>query len=123
MTQITFAGLERWYVHIFEKVGWLILSINECEEKIHYHKYLIKKWLHVAKEKLNSEKINDSQAQDIIIMVENIIKLQRFIHKKINNNSVEKTFPRKYEVELDDTRYNPVENSIFATHVDFSSLR
>jgi hypothetical protein len=82
MIQITFAGLERWYVHIFENVGWKVLSINECNYEINYFKKMIHKWSLIAKEKLHSNKLDKAQIEDLIIMIQNVIKLHNFIKEK-----------------------------------------
>jgi len=88
MDSITFSGLENWYVRLFEKVGWLILSYdenneeNESNKKINDHLYKLRKWLELAKKKLNSKNVSKSQVEDINIMVNNIYKLLNFFEKK-----------------------------------------
>ena len=80
---ITFNGLQKWYVNLFEKYGWIMLAKSNGpleQTKVDEYARKIKKWLLLANNKLLSTNVNGLYKEDIEIMITNMNKLNNILH-------------------------------------------
>jgi hypothetical protein len=83
MYDATFDGVQCWYKHAFEKLGWMVLAANrpvvegEIDKLVMYSQEL--KHLHQAlNEKLENIKEEDRK-NDLVILIKNTDKLIKFV--------------------------------------------
>lgn len=65
--EVTFMELKKWYVHLFEKLGWTVLKMNK--QKIMKYQDKIQKWVDMASLKLKSPELSAEHNEDLNIMV------------------------------------------------------
>lgn len=80
---ITFEGLQKWYVSIFEKYGWIMLAkANGNNAKLNDYKHKISKWLEHANNKMLSQNLTGLHREDITIMINNMNKLNNILNEQ-----------------------------------------
>lgn len=81
--QATTKGLMEWYVHLYEKLGWMVLA---KEQGLKFKLDFYKKSIRLLKEKLmckiNSVKDYDKRS-DLQIILNNVIVLQKHAEKDL----------------------------------------
>ncbi len=83
---ITFSGLQKWYVSLFEKYGWVMLSKQNDplnQTKVDEYARKIEKWLELANNKLRSSSVTGLHKEDIEIMIRNMNKLNNILHNRL----------------------------------------
>lgn len=90
VNQITFHGLHQWFVKTFEKLGWIILHMNEGNiDKVNCYFNSIDRLLVSLNEKLNVLEENDRK-NDIIIMINKVNVLKNFVENNLKNKNISK---------------------------------
>ena len=82
---ITFYGLQKLYVSIFEKHGWIMLAKHNGtmeQTKVDEYARKIEKWLESSRKKLLSENVTGLYREDIEIMRRNMNRLNDILHNK-----------------------------------------
>ncbi len=71
--QATMQGLNKWYVSMFEKLGWMVLAKNlgDMEHKINAYKESLNRIEDKIQCKIDTVKDSDKK-NDLIIMLKNI---------------------------------------------------
>jgi hypothetical protein len=77
----TFNDITRWYLEIFEQMGWMVLAnAHGYQGKINCYKISISKFKMAVETKLSQTKDAD-QKQDLTIMLDYITILQNHVNK------------------------------------------
>ena len=84
----TFNGLEKWYVYIVEKAGWILLKMDKYETTEYQNK--IKKWLKYVEHKLNSPNLSAERKKDLQLLHTKMNKLLFKVDKFIMPQSQDK---------------------------------
>ncbi len=84
--EVTFHGLHEWSKHIFEKLGWMVLSCRKNTNMSKRISYIISidKYLSLASNKLL--KLTGSQADDVKILINNVRLLRNDLPSMIGVN-------------------------------------
>jgi len=70
--EATFQGLNCWYKHLFEKLGWMILAKSRgMEDKLTMYKTSLSRFKHAIEHKLSHTKDHDRK-HDLNVMHHNI---------------------------------------------------
>ena len=81
--EVTFHGLNHWYKHLFEKLGWMILAKhNGMTDKTSNYINSLKRFKHSLEYKLKHTKSPD-QKEDIRVMHHNICILYEHAEKDL----------------------------------------
>ena len=75
---ITFIGIHKWFKHIVESFGWIILNADN-EKKTNRYKYKIDKLLQCINKKLRIPEISFETKTDIEIIEKQLSQLKKYI--------------------------------------------
>lgn len=79
--EATFHGLNHWYTHLFEKLGWMILAKSRgMDDKITLYKTSLSRFKHSIEHKLKHTKDSDRK-HDLKVMHHNICVLMEHVDK------------------------------------------
>ena len=80
-TDSTMAGLQHWFTHLFEQLGWMVLAQKYgYTDKIKVYKKSIER-MQCSLEKKMKTMQNEDDKRDLKIMHENIRLLQEHVNK------------------------------------------
>jgi hypothetical protein len=83
----TLCGLNKWFVHIFEKLGWIILANNKTEKHGSYQKKVeaygssVDKLMKDLSERVSNPRGNGTIETDFPTMIKNLEKLKSFLSR------------------------------------------
>jgi len=83
----TLCGLQRWFVHNFEKLGWIVLSNNKIKndetysKKVNAYSASVNKLLNDVNERAKNSRGNKTVKTDFTTMVKNLEKLKSYLLK------------------------------------------
>lgn len=83
----TLCGLQRWFVHNFEKLGWIVLSTNKIskdttyQKKVDAYKASVDKLSHDINERVTDPKGNKTIQTDFATMLKNLEKLKLYLSR------------------------------------------
>ncbi len=73
----TFHGIQHWYKHLFEKLGWMILAKdNGMTDKTSHYLHSLKRIKTALEQKMKSTRDHDKK-EDLHIMYDNICVLMK----------------------------------------------
>ena len=79
--EATVAGLQHWFTHVFEQLGWMILAHKYgYTDKINTYKKSIDRMQCALEKKIGSTHDSDVK-KDLMIMLENSRALKEHVHK------------------------------------------
>lgn len=76
--EITYDGINMWYVSIFKKLGWMVLAKDKYPRKVIQFKFSIDKWLEKTNNKLKTD-MPEYMKQDIKILRQNMMVLDEHV--------------------------------------------
>jgi len=83
----TLCGLQKWFVHIFEKLGWMVLANNKTgkhksyQQKVEAYGYSVDKLMKDLSERVSSPRGNGTVETDFPTMIKNLEKLKSFLSR------------------------------------------
>jgi len=83
----TLCGLKKWFVHIFEKLGWIIIANNKTENHSSYQKKVeaygssVDKLMKDLSERVSNPRGNGTVETDFPTMIKNLEKLKSFLSR------------------------------------------
>jgi hypothetical protein len=79
--KVTMAGLQHWYVEMFEKLGWMILAKSKgMTDKINTYRNSLYRLKMALEQKMTSVNNTDSK-NDVVIMLDHVNVLIRHVEK------------------------------------------
>jgi predicted ATP-binding protein involved in virulence len=77
----TFHGLNKWYAHMFEELGWMVLAQHRgINEKVMVYKHSVQRLKESIEHKMHEIKDGDKK-EDLKIMHENVCVLMAHVNK------------------------------------------
>lgn len=98
---ITFRGLGEWYKKLFEKLGWILLSLGRRDtDKLLWYQRSLYRFMDKAENKL-AQTVSVDKQNDIKIMLNNIYTLKLFVDHLVDEHLDGEIMKSKQKIKLD----------------------